>query len=589
MADEEKNIGFEARSHSISQAQEPAEKRPKSGISSASSDAGNESHHDAEPPTLQQTISRSSAVSRTPTILPRKERRGLLAHLCLIPEVSNPYEYSRKIKWTITFFVALAGMAAPTGSAIILPALNDIAADLNSTPTITNMSVSFYMLSMSIFPLWWSSFSETLGRRTIYLSSFILFIVFGVLSAVATNISMLIVMRVLSGGASASVQAVGGGTIADIWEVKERGRAMGIFYLGPLCGPLIAPIVGGALAEGLGWRSTQWFLVIYGAVVWGSMCFMLPETLRRKKNVVAEAERQVENANDDPLAGAQPAEEVEAAAGGLEKPTTDTAPRPSLQRVSTRQSVQRTTKKWLFVFRRCFIDPLRIILYLRFPAIFLVVSYATIAFACLYVLNISIQTTFSHQPYAFSTVIVGLLYIPNSLGYMVTSIFGGRWIDSIMRREAIRKNRVDPATGKLQFRPEDRMRENAWLGAVCFPGALVWYGWTAEKGVFWLCPMIANFFFGIGSMLIFAMATTMLTEFMPKKASNGIALNNFVRNIFSCVGSVVAEPLISAIGNGWMFTGLAVISFVWGSTCIWAMTKYGERWRTRMDGHKMFA
>lgn len=589
MADEEKNIGFEARPHSISQAQEPAEERPKSGISSASSDAGNESHHDAELPTLQQTISRSSAVSRTPTILPRKERRGLLAHLCLIPEVSNPYEYSRKIKWTITFFVALAGMAAPTGSAIILPALNDIAADLNSTPTITNMSVSFYMLSMSIFPLWWSSFSETLGRRTIYLSSFILFIVFGVLSAVATNISMLIVMRVLSGGASASVQAVGGGTIADIWEVKERGRAMGIFYLGPLCGPLIAPIVGGALAEGLGWRSTQWFLVIYGAVVWGSMCFMLPETLRRKKNVVAEAERQVENANDDPLAGAQPAEEVEAAAGGLEKPTTDTAPRHSLQRVSTRQSVQRTTKKWLFVFRRCFIDPLRIILYLRFPAIFLVVSYATIAFACLYVLNISIQTTFSHQPYAFSTVIVGLLYIPNSLGYMVTSIFGGRWIDSIMRREAIRKNRVDPVTGKLQFRPEDRMRENAWLGAVCFPGALVWYGWTAEKGVFWLCPMIGNFFFGIGSMLIFAMATTMLTEFMPKKASNGIALNNFVRNIFSCVGSVVAEPLISAIGNGWMFTGLAVISFVWGSTCIWAMTKYGERWRTRMDGHKMFA
>lgn len=589
MADEEKNIGFEARPHSISQAQEPAEERPKSGISSVSSDAGNESHHDAEPPTLQQTISRSSAVSRTPTIIPRKERRGLLAHLCLIPEVSNPYEYSRKIKWTITFFVALAGMAAPTGSAIILPALNDIAADLNSTPTITNMSVAFYMLSMSIFPLWWSSFSETLGRRTIYLSSFILFIVFGVLSAVATNISMLIVMRVLSGGASASVQAVGGGTIADIWEVKERGRAMGIFYLGPLCGPLIAPIVGGALAEGLGWRSTQWFLVIYGAVVWGSMCFMLPETLRRKKNVVAEAERQVENANDDPLAGAQPAEEVEAAAGGLENPTTDTALRPSLQRVSTRQSVQRTTKKWLFVFRRCFIDPLRIILYLRFPAIFLVVSYATIAFACLYVLNISIQTTFSHQPYAFSTVIVGLLYIPNSLGYMVTSIFGGRWIDSIMRREAIRKNRVDPVTGKLQFRPEDRMRENAWLGAVCFPGALVWYGWTAEKGVFWLCPMIANFFFGIGSMLIFAMATTMLTEFMPKKASNGIALNNFVRNIFSCVGSVVAEPLISAIGNGWMFTGLAVISFVWGSTCIWAMTKYGERWRTRMDGHKMFA
>ncbi|KAK0660690.1 MFS transporter OpS2 [Lasiodiplodia hormozganensis] len=589
MSDEEKDVGFEVKPSS---AREPEEDRPKTGTSSVISD-DDEIHQEQDAtqqaPQLHPIASRSSAVSRTPTVIPRRERRGLLAHLCLIPEVSNPYEYSRKIKWTITFFVALAAMAAPTGSAIILPALNDIAADLDTTLTITNMSVAFYMLAMAIFPLWWSSFSETLGRRTIYLSSFVLFILWGILSAVANNISMLIVMRVLSGGASASVQAVGGGTIADIWEVKERGRAMGIFYLGPLCGPLIAPIVGGALAQGLGWRSTQWFLVIYGAVVWLSICFMLPETLRRTKNVAAEAEKEAAKKTDDPLAGSNTAEEVEAAAGGLEKPATNTAAQPSLQRVSTRQSVQRTTTKWLLVVRRCFIDPLRIILYLRFPAIFFVVSYATIAFACLYVLNISIETTFSHQPYGFSTVIVGLLYIPNSLGYMVTSIFGGRWIDSIMRREAVRKNRVDPVTGKLQFRPEDRMRENAWLGAALFPAALVWYGWTAQKGVFWLCPMIANFFFGIGSMLIFAMATTMLTEFMPKKASNGIALNNFVRNIFSCVGSVVAQPLISAIGNGWLFTGLAVISFVWGSTCIWAMMKFGERMRKGMDGHKAFS
>lgn len=45
---------------------------------------------------------------------------------------------------------------------------------------------------------------------------------------------MLIAFRVLSGAAASSVQAVGAGTIADIWEVKQRGRAMGWFYLGPL-------------------------------------------------------------------------------------------------------------------------------------------------------------------------------------------------------------------------------------------------------------------------------------------------------------------------------------------------------------------
>jgi predicted MFS family arabinose efflux permease len=66
-----------------------------------------------------------------------------------------------------------------------------------------------------------SAYSEVLGRRTIYMLSFSLFVVFLVCSAVSVNITMLIVFRILSGGAAASVQAVGAGTVADIWEPKE--------------------------------------------------------------------------------------------------------------------------------------------------------------------------------------------------------------------------------------------------------------------------------------------------------------------------------------------------------------------------------
>lgn len=120
------------------------------------------------------------------------------------------------------------------------------------------------MLSMAIFPLWWSAFSEASGRRSIYIVSFALFILFAVLSAVSRSIGMLVIMRMLAGGAAASVQAVGAGTIADIWESRERGRAMGIFYLGPLCGPLLSPVVGGVLGQHWNWRATQWALAIYG-------------------------------------------------------------------------------------------------------------------------------------------------------------------------------------------------------------------------------------------------------------------------------------------------------------------------------------
>lgn len=436
-------------------------------------------------------------------------------------------------------------------------ALTDIATAFDSSKFVTNLSVSLYMLAMAIFPLYWSSFSEILGRRTIYLSSFLVYFIFNVLSAESQNIAMFLVMRIFSGGAAASVQAVGAGTIADVWHVKERGRAMGIFYLGPLCGPLIAPIVGGALAQGLGWRSPMWFQVIYGAVVWIFILLFLPETLKALKSVVAEAEQEVMASEKDVPEGTI----------GI-----------VLSRTTTRQTVKLRSKKYAAMFRTCFIDPLAIILNLRSPAVALTVYYASVTFGCLYVLNISVQQTFSSQPNGFSTIIVGLLYIPNSLGYFVSSLLGGKWVDHIMHREARKAGRYDE-DGKLVFHPEDRMRENVWLGAIMYPTALLWYGWSAQEGVLWICPMIANFFFGVGTMLCFGAITTMLTEFMPDRASHGVALNNFIRNIFACVGSAVAEPVIDAIGNGWIFTILGIWTLLSGPIVIWAIKTYGDRWR----------
>lgn len=67
---------------------------------------------------------------------------------------------------------------------------------------------------------------------------------------------MLIIFRVLGGGAAASVQSVGTVIVADIRDPKVRGKAMGVFQLGPLCWPGLAPVIGGAFTHGLGWQST---------------------------------------------------------------------------------------------------------------------------------------------------------------------------------------------------------------------------------------------------------------------------------------------------------------------------------------------
>lgn len=73
---------------------------------------------------------------------------------------------------------------------------------------------------------------------------------------------------------------MGAGTIADIFEPYERGRAFSYYSCGALIGPAVGPIIGGYLNEGLGWRSNFWFLSILCFCTWLGFVFFLPETWR---------------------------------------------------------------------------------------------------------------------------------------------------------------------------------------------------------------------------------------------------------------------------------------------------------------------
>jgi len=148
--------------------------------------------------------------------------------------------------------------------------------------------------------------------------------------------------------------------------------------------------------------STTRFQTIYGVFVFLGLLLFLPET---HHIAAAVNQNQIE----------QQAITSEADA---EKDS-----RPNLSRTASRQSVKSAavkTRKHLILLKRIFIDPFKIITYLRFPPVALTVLYASIAFGCLYFLNISVESTFSKPPYNFGTIEVGLLYISNSLGYLIT-------------------------------------------------------------------------------------------------------------------------------------------------------------------------
>jgi MFS family permease len=54
----------------------------------------------------------------------------------------------------------------------------------------------------------------------------------------SSNTAMFLAFRFLCGCAASSSMSIGGGTIADLYDADERGKAMALFGLGPLLGPV---------------------------------------------------------------------------------------------------------------------------------------------------------------------------------------------------------------------------------------------------------------------------------------------------------------------------------------------------------------
>lgn len=76
-------------------------------------------------------------------------------------------------------------------------------------------------------PVFWSAVGEIIGRKPVYLIAQTIFIVGTIVCSRANSMALLIVFRIIQACGSSAVLSLGAGTLADMFEVKERGKFMG--------------------------------------------------------------------------------------------------------------------------------------------------------------------------------------------------------------------------------------------------------------------------------------------------------------------------------------------------------------------------
>ncbi|OCF74236.1 hypothetical protein I204_04606 [Kwoniella mangroviensis CBS 8886] len=532
--------------------------------------------------------------------------KALIIDIEHVPVEDDPRDWSNGKKW-FALLVVTAGLLGPVMAASIYnPVINELTEQLNASEAETGLSLSMYILFQGWTPVVWAMISEP-----VYLTSFAIYIVALIVASRANSMPLLIVMRALQATGSGAVTALGAGSLADMYEMHERGTKMGLYYGIPMLGPGVAPLLGGALGQAFGWRSVFYFLAAYAGVMMVAFVFF-PDSWRRERSRVyqkalsnatkrAEAQMikkllriekkqrkarlakpsdQLEDIPDvhTPVESRRPSQEdtmlpTQTVEVDVEKQPGYTHQGEIKVKAKRTWYGKKILKEQNETVKLSFRDlnPLpTMISVVRKPANSVLLTASGILFAAQYTIVYTASITLGDAPYNYNSLIIGLVLLAFGIGNIMASILGGRYSDMVLRRLKKKNGGVMVA----------EMRLKATFVAMPFLilGVLA-YAWTAEEKVHIAGIVVCLVISGFALLWIYSSTLAYLVDANPGISSSAVSLNSLFRGVMACIMSQIAVPIRNGIGDGGLYTLFAGLLALSCAGLILLAYK-GEKWRS---------
>ncbi|GAB2935693.1 multidrug effflux MFS transporter [Hafnia psychrotolerans] len=179
------------------------------------------------------------------------------------------------------YALVLGSLAAlgPLCTDLYLPALPEMAVELNTTTATSQLSLTAGLLGLGLGQLIFGPLSDKYGRMRPLLWSLALLLVASVGCAVAQNIDQLIVARLLQGVAGAGGAVLSRAVARDLYNGHELTRFFALLMLVNGLAPIIAPVLGGGLLNFMSWRGVFGALAIISVLLFSFSLLKLHETL----------------------------------------------------------------------------------------------------------------------------------------------------------------------------------------------------------------------------------------------------------------------------------------------------------------------
>ncbi|KAK8096823.1 MFS transporter [Apiospora kogelbergensis] len=434
-------------------------------------------------------------------------------------DAENPLEWAPAYKWTIVGLLAFMAFTVTFTCISVVP----IATLSYWSPSGSSARPRGPFL---IGPL-----SELFGRYPVMNAANIGFIGATVLAALCQKAPLFIAARALTGLVVAT-NVLNPAIVGDMFITEQHGSAMSLVQLAPITGGAIGPLISGAMAETIGWRSVVWLSVGLACI-----CELFLLTCFRETYKVPILRRK---------------------AARLRKETGDKALRTAFDLIGEEQG---TRKLWVAMTRP-------VVVFIDSFVLQLISLFGAMTFSYFYVFSTTYPDILM-QTYNLTSAQTGLSFIPLTGG----SIVGTLVCNSVLDRIYIMLRDANNGVG----RPEYRLPV-VIVGAFALPLSFTIYGWVPELGLpLWVMLTISGIF-GFAMNFAFMPVFTYVVDAFGLYSASAITALIVTRCVAATFFPLAAVSLIKQLGSGFGCSVLGAIGLAFAPIPV-LIYFFGPAWR----------
>jgi DHA2 family multidrug resistance protein len=192
--------------------------------------------------------------------------------------MTTEIEMAPQTRLALTIVVMAATLVQVLDSTIANVALPHMQASLGAAPDTISWVLTSYIVAAAVATPVTGWLETRIGRRNLMAIAIAGFTIASVLCGLATSLQMMVASRLCQGVFGAFISPLAQAIMLDIYPEEERPKAMSIWGMGIMIGPIVGPVLGGILTDAYNWRWVFFINVPVGIFALIGILALLPRT-----------------------------------------------------------------------------------------------------------------------------------------------------------------------------------------------------------------------------------------------------------------------------------------------------------------------